>query len=155
MTWEAISTLADIFTAILMALSVFYLSIQVRNSNNKSAREAINGILDLNAYYADSQEKSNLFWKGVYEPEGLSNDEFNRWQFFGVMYLRKLEVTYLDYMDGLVTKSQWESISQIRSEKSRLSEKGIQEIFKRFYFTLHPNFVKFVQDYYSSRSIKN
>ena len=102
--------------AIAVVVTLGYLALQVRTNtvavNQNSRQTTLLGRAEAGRWLAGDSEISELFWRGIAEPEQLSEAEWRRFILVAQSVGRPLELAYIDYQEGRITPELWEAQRQ-------------------------------------------
>ncbi len=148
MTLNDAYLVSQIIAAILVAPTLLYLALQVRQ-NTKQLRAAaryqfVEATGQINAAMAGDTRAASVFGRGIGNYESLNEDE--RWQFLIIIgqHMQIHSVMYELFQDGLLPETQWTNVckdilSVVRSD-------GGKRIWEEFGKKgLDPQFVAFVE----------
>ena len=139
MNWDALGAVGEVVSAFAVIITLIYLSVQTRQ-NTKAVRHAsARGVMeDANAWrfrIVESPELSELFRKGLRDPESLDSNDKYRFRMF---------------LDALVFHWQHAVESGEPLPKANitrvLGQPGGSWYWERAKDVLDPEFIKFVED---------
>ena len=107
MNWDALAAISEIVGAIAVIITLAYLAVQIRQSNDllrSESRQALvtNDVTSLGANITNS----DVFKKYVFE-ENLSAEEQLRMSFMFTLDLRNREFEYFQFKNGLLDEETW------------------------------------------------
>ncbi len=112
MNWEAISAIGEVGGTIVVAITLIYLVVQVRQ--NSTAIDAtitqanIATFNDLNSLLATNPELASLFERGSDAPESLTDDENLQFTWLMRSYMNLYQNLYDQYRYGTCPESLWD-----------------------------------------------
>jgi len=132
MNWDAIGAIGEIVGAVAVVISLLYLALQMRQNNKLVERNAVKEVIaeraEYNKFVASSPELSELYWKGMSNPEQLSEAEWLRYLSLFAPMARQLEASFIDMSHGYLTESR--SASELKTMNRWLSQPGPQKYFQ-------------------------
>ena len=146
MTWDRLSALADIISAVAVVISLIYLAIQVR-SGARSLRttlrdSAFHSLSEWNFHIMSEPDLAHIFQQGCQDIETLNERE--RARFVHVMYsfYKMFENIYLHFFEGSVGGEAWDSNKMILVAYSPLP--GAQAYWRQRGAVFEPRFRQLV-----------
>ena len=142
MNWEAIGAVGEIVGAIAVIATLFYLAIQIRYqtvSNNVSLQEGVlEGYNQANRIFAESEELSGIFFKGLHHPDELSDNQVVQFQFMLRLFVNQFLKIYRLHEQGLLSKEDWEGHASfgsffLNTPGGKRFRESHGEAFKEFY----------------------
>jgi hypothetical protein len=129
MNWDAIGAIGELIGSLAVVITIAYLVIQIRQ-NNKSAKSVSTNqsraaAVDVISAITNSTDAITTYTAGLNNRIGLEIHERVRFDLIIFQTLKVTETIFLEYMDGLLTKEQWDA--QWRGEKHILQSKGGRE----------------------------
>ena len=112
MNWDAIGAIGEVTGALLVVITLIYLTIQIRQNSasiNASITQAnISAFNELNAILACDAELADIFERGADHPESLSEKENRRFTWLLRSYLNLYLNLYEQYLNGTCPRNLWE-----------------------------------------------
>jgi hypothetical protein len=146
MNWEAIGAIGEIVGAIAVVVTIGFLAVQIRQNTislqNASAQQILQGIAELNQFLGSAPDVTELFWRGTFDPESLSEDEWHRFIHIASAMIRRLELIFLNHRQGFIPAQTWEA--QANNLRHWLSTPGIQRWFSELGAGIHADFRDYV-----------
>lgn len=129
MNWEAAGAIGEIVGAIGVILTLVYLAVQIRQNTASLKSSTLQGMLEASAglhdLCASDAELGRIFLKGVQDQSSLTEEEFPRFQFLMMSFLRRLETIYNQGNSGQVSDADWLGVKV--SSLDILARPGAQE----------------------------
>jgi hypothetical protein len=129
MSLEDLGNIGEFVAAVGVIISLIYLAVQIRQ-NTISLRHA-------------STEVTDLFWRGTFDPESLSEDEWHRFIHIASAMIRRLELVFHNHQQGFVPAQVWEA--QTNNLRRWFSAPGIQRWFSELGDGLDAEFRRYVE----------
>ena len=111
-TLEIVQIASSIVGSVAVALTVVYLSIQVRASTratySQTYQTAVAALGDMAAIVGESKEKSKLYADGMADPDQLDEDEYLQFAYLGISLFRRYENAYFQYRSGMSDDEFWD-----------------------------------------------
>jgi len=111
MNWDALAAIAQVLSAIAVAVTVMYLAIQVRRNTLASQSQtyylATAALSEAASLIATSPQLSRIYRIALTKPTELSEDEFFQFALIGISQFRRYENLYFQYRAGLVDDDFW------------------------------------------------
>ena len=109
---EVIQIVSNIIGTIAVALTVFYLALQVRASTkatySQTYQTAVAALGDMAAIVGETKEKSKLYADGMADPDLLDDDEYLQFAYLGISLFRKYENAFFQYRSGMIDDEFWD-----------------------------------------------
>jgi hypothetical protein len=109
---ETIQITSNLVGTIAVALTVFYLAVQVRASTratySQTYQTAVAALGDMAAIVGETKEKSRLYADGMANPDKLDPDEYLQFAYLGISLFRKYENAYFQYRSGMIDDEFWD-----------------------------------------------
>ena len=113
MSLEQAAYMAEILASLATLITLIYLSMQIRRSNQlsytESRRAAISAITPLATILGESQETSDFFLNGLLDYSVLSPSEKIRFDFLFSLMVSNCDLAFTDYEMGIVDKTTFEN----------------------------------------------
>ena len=111
MDWNAVSAIANVFAAISVALTVVYLSIQIRKNtratHSQTYQMATSALAEMAGIIGSSKELSRIFRIGMIDPGALDEDEFAQFGYLGISLFRRFENVFFQHQSGMIDDDFW------------------------------------------------
>jgi hypothetical protein len=111
MDWVAVSAIAGVFTAVFVALTAVYLSIQIKSSAQATQSQtyhlATSALAEMAAIVGRDKDLSRTFRIGMVNPEALSEDDFTQFVYLGTSLFRRYENVFFQYQSGMIDEDFW------------------------------------------------
>ena len=111
MNWEAIGAVGEIAGAIAVVLSLVYLATQIglsRRETQAASRDAISkSMVDIMLGVSADPELSELYGKGLMDPENLSDNETRRFDMVMYATFECFESAFSNWQRGVLTDDDW------------------------------------------------
>ena len=147
MNWEALGAIGEIVGAVAVIVTIGYLAVQIRQHTislrHASTQEILQGIAELNQFLGSTPEVTDLFWRGTFDPESLSEDEWHRFIHIASAMIRRMELMFLNHQQGFVPPQVWEA--QTNNLRRWFSAPGIQRWFSELGDGLVAEFRQYVE----------
>ncbi len=109
---EALGNLGDFIGGIAVVVTLLYLAYQVRQNTNSTHSASYQAIVSTMAGFsrelAYEEERSEVFFKGLTNPDDLSPSERNRFALLMTSYFRSLENIHFQYQSKAIPEDVWE-----------------------------------------------
>ena len=106
MDWSAVSSVAGVFAAIFVALSVVYLAIQIKDSTRAMHSQvyhlATSALAEMAAIIGSDKTPARIFRIGMVDPKTLNEDEFAQFGYLGISLFRRFENVFFQYQSGMI-----------------------------------------------------
>ena len=147
MNWEALGAIGEIVGAVAVIATLGYLAVQIRQNTislrHASTQQILQGIAELNEFLGSTPEVTDLFWRGSFNPESLSEDEWHRFVHIASAMIRRMELMFLNHQQGFVPAQVWEA--QTNNLRRWFSAPGIQRWFSELGDGLVAEFRRYVE----------
>jgi hypothetical protein len=147
MSLEDLGNIGEFVAAVAVVVSLIYLAVQIRQNTTSlrhaSTQEILQGIAELNQFLGSTPEVTHLFWRGTFEPESLSEDEWHRFIHIASAMIRRFELMFLNHQQGFVPAQVWEA--QTNNLRRWFSAPGIQRWFSELGDGLDSEFQRYVE----------
>ena len=121
MNLEQAAYVAEILASIATLVTLVYLSMQIRRSNQlsytESRRAGLASGVPLATMIGESQETADFFLKSLLEYSELSPSEQLRFEFLFAMLVGQLDLGYTDYEMGLIDKATFQNKDASKGDK--------------------------------------
>lgn len=111
MDWGAVSAMAGVVAAIFVALTVVYLTIQIKRSTQATHSQtyhlATSALAEMAAIIGSDKELARIFRIGMGNPESLTEDEFTQFGYLGISLFRRFENVFFQYQSGMIDEDFW------------------------------------------------
>ena len=147
MSLEDLGNIGEFVAAVAVLVTLGYLAVQIRQ-NTKSAQSAsiqqiLQGIAEMNQFLGSAPDVTDLYWRGVFDPESLSEDEWHRFIHIASGMIRRFELMFLNHRQGFVPTQVWEA--QENSLRRWFSTPGIQRWFAELGESISAEFREYVE----------
>lgn len=140
MNWEAIGAVGEIVGAIAVVVTLFYLSIQLRQNTAQvkqsglateiaSYQDLIGRINDLNAMRIANPDITELIQRGQTDPDALSDNERVRYGTWVLSLLRHGDMAYFLYERGAIDRER--AVATLGPLLPALETEGFQRVWER------------------------
>ncbi len=111
MNWDVIGILAEVIAAVVVVLSIIYLSREMRLNRiaieTASTNTLSEGWNHLNTLLISDATLAKLWTQGFSTPESLSEEEFQRFFWMGQSYLNHFMTLKKHYDVGTLSEEEW------------------------------------------------
>jgi hypothetical protein len=148
MTIQDLGSAGELVAAIATVVTLAYLARQIRQSNRSNQLLAVTRLAEgteawLGQILRDA-EVYDIYWRGMHEPEALTQEQRGRFELLIVSFLRSMEVGWLQVEWGLVDPSYWEGFRE--SLRFIVGSKGGKRALERSRGFLTPAFAEAVDE---------
>ena len=145
MTLTEIATLADIASSGALAVSLFYLAMQVRqaekNQRGLTQQGRANRLTSLLMQLSEPQN-AGVWLKGMHAPQALAGEEMERYLLMCRSALTSMEDSFLQHRAGLLEKAAFDSITA--GVRGQLASGGLRAAWVLLSHQFGSEFVAFV-----------
>ena len=113
MTWEAISTIADIVGVIVVVVTLAYLAAQVRQGNVFAKLQARQRMIEQSESELYTQLSDPSITYASVKEGPLTEDEQARLSLFLISFLRQREWEWFQYQDGVLDEAAYRSYREV------------------------------------------
>jgi hypothetical protein len=110
-TLELIQTISSIGGTIALALTVIYLSLQIRRNTQATYSQtyqfATQALGEMAAICGESKDKAKLFAIGMASPDKLDKDEYLQFAYLGISLFRRYENVFFQFQSGMIDDDFW------------------------------------------------
>jgi hypothetical protein len=129
MNWEAIGSLAEATSVLLVLVSILYLAVQVRQNTNTVKGASHHAVTDtfnaISTLIAQNTEMARLWRLGNMGLENLTEDEQTSYSYLCIMYMRVFETIYYQRKIGTMTEQLY--LAEEQTLKWSLTQPGHRE----------------------------
>jgi hypothetical protein len=128
MNWEAAGAIGEIAGALAVIVTLVYLSIQVRQNTKASRLSAVQAASENSSRFSEllaaDPDLSELFWRGLRDPDSLDPAEGRRFVAALNVFMRREAVSFFLHKEGVMPDELW--AARLGSFSGTLNQPGIQ-----------------------------
>ena len=147
MNMERAAHVGEISASIATLITLVYLSIQIRRSNQLSYTESRRATqaygTSLATMIGESQDTADFFLNSLLDYSGLSPSEQLRFDFLFALMVGQLDLAFADHEMGLIDRKTFENASIPLLQMLKLS--GGQNYWKKYGNTPRPSFIEYIE----------
>lgn len=146
MNWDMVGAIGEIAGALGVIITLGYLSVQLRQNTKASKLTAIQNSMENSARLSELLSTdlavSDLFWRGLAQPETLDLQERRRFVTIVNVFMRRESVAFYLHKEGTMPDELWES--RVASFTGPLNQPGFRMYMDATASTLPADFRDFV-----------
>ena len=154
MNWDALGAIGEIGGAIGVIVTLVYLSTQIRQNTKSSkitaVQSAIEGSARWNEMLANDKEMSEMFWRGMANPESLEAAEKRRFLTVLNIFVRRESLSYYLHKEGNMPDELW--AARVRGLTGILNQPGTRLFLDTLGDTLPDEYRDFLESINSKSS---
>jgi hypothetical protein len=146
MNWEAIGAIGEIAGAMAVIVTLIYLSAQIRQNTKASRLAAVQAASENSSRFSEliavDPELSELFWRGMREPESLDPEEARRFVAVLNVFVRREAVSFYLHKEGVMPDVLW--AARVGALAGTLNQPGIRLFLEMGASSLPADFREFL-----------
>lgn len=153
MNWQAISSIAEVFGAAAVVISLIYVALQVRSTteqNRAAMEQAIADRLNEALMVASSSDLGSIVHRGMADFSDLDEAEKSRFTFYMAGWFRQFEQAHRQHLRGFMDADVWNGYEAYL--KMTLESDAIQKYWDARQETYNKDFRQMVQKLMSESS---
>ncbi|MGB5591067.1 MAG: hypothetical protein WBN31_09000 [Gammaproteobacteria bacterium] len=157
MNWEAVSAIGEIAGAAGVIITLGYLSIQIRQNTKASRITAVQTATENSSRFSEllisNPDVGAAFWKGLQDPEALSQDELRQFITALNVFMRRESMAFYLHREGVMPDELW--TARVGGLSGTLNQPGMHFYLDLAEDTLPVDFRSFLREVTSKPSTMN
>jgi hypothetical protein len=114
MNWEALGAIGEIVGAVAVVLTLGYLAVQTRQNTRAVRVASFHQIVDsfsaVSLAVVQDPSLSSLLMRSIVDPRNLTAEDYSRYGFFLLTFLRRAESMFFHSEQGTLQRESWHGI---------------------------------------------
>jgi len=148
LNWDAVGAIGEIVGAVMVLVTLVYLSIQIRNNTKEVQSENVHRVTDsfnqLNLLVASDERLAELWHRGMANYDDLSDTERASFGFIQLAAFRIYDSLYYQIQRGTGDEQQWKG--ELNTINWFFSSPGARTWWRLQQFAFSPDFQRFIDE---------
>ena len=154
MNWDAVGAIGEIVGAVMVLVTLIYLSIQIRNNTREVKTENVHRVTDsfnqLNLLVASDERLAELWHRGMANYDDLSDTEKASFGFMQLAAFRIYDSLYYQIQRDTGDVRQWDG--ELNTIRWFFSSRGARDWWNQQQFAFSPDFQRFIDKIVSEQA---
>lgn len=147
--WEVVSAIAELIGSLAVVVTLLFVLVQLRHSSSairsSSLQSALGADVGIMTSLVSDPELHGIYFRGIRGSEGLSKEEYSRFEILTLLMLRMNDIQYQQYRNGETSSDYWDSLAT--TLKPMLAMPGLYASWQRQKGVLTKGFVAEVESW--------